>query len=105
MDEQFKPDQEPAVRAGFKIYAALVAFSCLGTLFSHYSHVNPGVIRPVAAILTLLAATLTLIRILGGRQEAIVAAIGDHDADGARQAMLNHLIFAEQRSYEYLKNV
>ncbi len=51
-------------------------FSCLGTLFSHFSHVNPGVIRPITAILTLLVATFTLISVLGGRREAMVAALG-----------------------------
>lgn len=44
-------------------------------------------------------------RLLYQHHAAIVAAICDRDADGARQAMLNHLIFAEQRSYEYLRNV
>lgn len=44
-------------------------------------------------------------RLLYKHHAAIVAAIGDRDAGGARQAMLNHLIFAEQRSYEYLANL
>ncbi len=44
-------------------------------------------------------------RLLYKHHAAIVAAICDRDADGARQAMLNHLIFAEQRSYEYLANL
>ncbi len=35
---------------------------------------------------------------------AIVAAICARDADAARQAMLNHLMFAEQRSCDYLAN-
>ena len=43
-------------------------------------------------------------RLLYKHHATIVAAIGDHDPEGARQAMLNHLIFAEQRSYEYLAN-
>ncbi len=44
-------------------------------------------------------------RLLYKHHAAIVSAICDRDADGARQAMLNHLIFAEQRSYEYLANL
>lgn len=43
-------------------------------------------------------------RLLYKHHADIVAAICDRDADRARQAMLNHLVFAGQRSYEYLAN-
>lgn len=43
-------------------------------------------------------------RLLYKHHADIVAAICDRDADRARQAMLNHLVFAGKRSYEYLAN-
>ena len=44
-------------------------------------------------------------RLLYKHHVAIVVAICDRDADAARQAMLNHLGFAEQRSCDYLANL
>jgi putative membrane protein len=43
------------------LYAGLVCFSVLGTLFSHFTHVSPGPIAPVAAAATLLVGIAALL--------------------------------------------